>query len=207
MDYTCKSLLRFKRSRSRLLNLPPELQDLIFGFAVTLEKPVVTFRLDEYQKNGYQEAIQPALTRVNRQTREQSLPLFYELNDFILHAETPKIVDTRRWLQCVRSYLPRLLKLSLWIRYVTLTNDRSASNGAIAVSLRRSKSDEQWKVDNEWKWITVTRPPQLLASDAKFLARGLDRMLTESPDCLDSVEGMLGVMTDLKLFYIKEKMS
>lgn len=159
MDWTVKTLLSSRNSQCRLLDLPAELRDTIFEYALTADKPLVSFRLDNYQRESYQEATQPPLTRVNRQIRQESLPIFYQNNYVVLHAEAPKIDDTQRWLECIESKIALIQRMSFWIRYVTLTNDRSAGSGAISISIRRSKAHPIWLVDEDWRWVTVTRRP------------------------------------------------
>jgi hypothetical protein len=187
--------------------LPQEIRDLIYEFALTSNKPVVAFRLDEYQRPSYQEASQPPLTRSNRQIRRESLPVFYDCNDIVLHTEGSKMHDTQRWLNCIEFRLPMLNRISLWVRYVTLTNEVSPSNGAISISLQRTKPNGVWIVDDAWQWITVTRKPSIAGRDAKFLVGELRRTLEEDAGCVESAEGFVAVMAELKMFYVKEKMS
>ena len=193
-------------TRSLLLELPFEIREIIFDLTVSSEKPIVAFRLDHYQRESYQEAIQPSLCRVSRQVREESLPIFFKSHTFIFHTEDSKLNDTRRWLECSEAWLPGLLQVSLWIRYVTLTND-PGTNGALCVSLRRRKTDRVWQVDNSWKWVTVTRKPCTIESDARFLIATLNAILTDDPACLENAETFMNMMTDLRMLYIKEKMS
>lgn len=206
MDWPFRAL-SYSKTHSRLLNLPPEIRDLIFEFALTSSKPMVAFRLDDYQRQSYEEAVQPALTKVSGQVRKESLPIFYDCNDVVLHTELSKTADTHRWLRCIEHRLPMLNRVSLWVRYVTLTNEVSPSNGAISISMQRTKPDGVWIVDDDWKWITVTRKPAVAHRDAKFLVGELRRMLLEDPGCVESADGFVGLMSDLKMFYIKEKMS
>ena len=187
--------------------LPPEIRDAIYEFALTSDKPVVAFCLDHYQRDSYQEATQPPLTRVNRQIRRESLPVFYGCNDIVLHSDSSKASDTHRWLRCIEPNLAMLRRISLWVRYVTLTNERGASNGAICISMNRSKAAGTWQVDSDWKWITVTRKPSVAQSDAKFLISELTNILAEDADCLETAEGIIGMMTDLRMMYVKENMS
>ena len=194
-------------ARFALLELPTEIRDAIFVFALSSSKPVVTFLLDDYQKDSYNEAVQPSLTRVSRQIREDTLPIFYGVNDFIIHSEPPKIGHSKQWLRCIEPNMRLLQRLSFWIRYVTLTNNRSEYNGAICISLQRSKREDVWQVKDGWKWITVVRSPSVLKSDAKFLISELRKMLTEDPNCLQSGEGVVEAITGLQLLYTKEKMS
>lgn len=63
-------------SLARLLTLPAEIRAHIFQHVLTeTEKPLVTFRLDDFQRECYACSIQPALTRVSRQIRCESLPV------------------------------------------------------------------------------------------------------------------------------------
>jgi hypothetical protein len=129
-------LFSTKPPRSRLLDLPAELREHIFSIAVTSEKPIVTFRLDKFQKESYAQAFQPSITKVSRQVRREALPLYYDRNEFIIHTEGQKAEDAHRWLHYSQPHLPKLCRLALWMRYVTLTNDHSPSSGAIGVYLR-----------------------------------------------------------------------
>lgn len=199
--------LRNKETQSRLLKLPREIRDSILEFALTSEKPTVTFRLDQYQKDGYREAGQPPLTRVSRQIRQESLKIFYEVNNFISHTEGPKWVDARKWLRCYEPYLPSLLKVSFWLRYATLANDPREANGAMSIRMHRTNNKQAWQASDDWKWVTVTRKPQGVERDAKFLIAKLDEILASEEHDFTTAEGFLGVMADLRLLYIQEKMS
>ena len=61
-------------SLARLLTLPAEIRAHIFQH-VLIETDLVTFRLDAFQREYYTYATQPALTRVSRQIRCESLPV------------------------------------------------------------------------------------------------------------------------------------
>lgn len=196
-----------QKTNALILELPAEIRHMILEFALLSEKPTVTFRLDRYQKDGYREASQPSLTRVNRQVRQESLKIFYETNDFIFHTEGPKWVDARKWLKCYEPYLPSLLKVSFWIRYATLANDPREANGAMSIQMQRSNNKDAWQASNTWKWVTVTRKPQEVEHDAQFLIAKLDELLGSEEHDITTAEGFLGVMADLRLLYIQEKMS
>src|ERR1700761_2254315 len=99
MDLPIRKPSSTRPARSHFLELPAEIRDYIYEFALTSGKPLVAFRLDEYQRDSYEEATQPPLTRVNRQIRDESLPIFYQSNDIVLHNDSSKGGNTRRWLQ------------------------------------------------------------------------------------------------------------
>ena len=101
------------RLKATLFELPRELRDLIYDLALHSDKPLVTFRVDDYQRESYVEAIQPGLTRISRQVRKESLPVFYSTNAFILHSDEPKLVDTQQWLKCIENRLPSMLHISI----------------------------------------------------------------------------------------------
>ena len=75
------------------------------------------------------------------------------------------------------------------------------------MSLQRSKTDGVWHVSDQWKWYTVTRMPSAAESDARFLINELRRLLVDDIGCLESAYGVIGILTDLKSIYVKEKMS
>lgn len=195
---------------SPLLSLPAELRALIFQYAVTTpsDNPVVTYRLGTYERDGYSEAVQPPLTCVSRQLRRESLPLFYECNDFVLHSEAPRASDTRAWLRSSAPYLRDLRCLSIWIRYVALTHNRTAPSGAICVTLRRPRKSDAWAVREAWEWITVCRKPADVSEDGKLLIASLEALIGRYLKEEDAgAENYSSVVTDLRNRYVHEKMS
>lgn len=198
-------LSRSVSKRCRLLELPPELRDAIFEFALTSEKTIVTFRLDGYQKDSYTQAIQPPLTQVNRQVRHESIPIYYASNDFVLHTEGNKSDDARRWLVCNERYLLKLRRVSLWVRYAAITHDRSSSNGALSIAMWRDVTAGCWKVDDEWRWITVVRKPAALQSDAKLLLQHLRSLLVNESTSHLSADGFTELLQDLRTHYMSIK--
>lgn len=191
----------------RLLELPPELRDVIFEYATRSEKPLTAFRLDNFQLHDYEEATQPPLTRTCRQIRNESLPVFYRSNDIVLHTDGSKYDETSAFLRCVAAHIPKMHILSLWVRYVTFTNMRSLASGAICIRLRRPKPIADLQVDDEWQWKTPTRPPPAVASDGKFLIRQLKAMLAEGRSYLETADSLAAALVDLRMEYVKEKMS
>ena len=61
-----------------------------------------------------------------------------------------------------------------------------------------------WKVDEQWRWITVVRRPAALENDAKLLVGHLRTLLEEPTLQLDGY-GFYGLLTDLRTCYVKEK--
>ena len=192
---------------SRILTLPAEIRSLIYEYAVSSDKTVVTFRLDPYQRDCYEHAIPPPLTLVSRQVRAESLPAYYSCNDFILHTESPKAEEAKRWLRLNANYLGLLRRATFWIRYVPFTNDRASSQGAMGMSIFRPTKGADWQVDEEWRWITVVRKPSELQGDAKFILGKLKEMAPEISKETAMPDDYAGLMTDLRSFYIQEKMS
>lgn len=207
MDWPVLALSSSKSPRSRLLQLPAELRTYIFELAVLSEKTLVTFCLDAYQKDTLQEATQPALTRVSKQLRSESLLLFYKCNTFVLHTEGAKAEQGHQWARCTEPYLTELTRIDIWQRYVVLTNARGESNGALAVFLRRIKAGDLWAVRDGWDWITVTRKPSGVSIDAGFIAGSLRRLVSDNPALLNTADDVFATVTDLRLLYVKEKMS
>jgi hypothetical protein len=199
---------RSARCPNRLLGLPAELREIIFEHALTSSKQVVAFRLlDDYQREDSREAIQPPLTRVSRQIRAESLPVFYRCNDFVLHADKSRLDESRRWLQYVEPHLQKLHRISILMPYVTLANHRSAASGAIRLRLRKSTTEGCWKTDERWNWNTVTRRPVELESDSKFLQAVLKSLLADYDSRLHTADAFVTVLLELRLMYVQEKMS
>lgn len=192
---------------SRILTLPAEIRSLIYEYAVASEKTIVTFRLDPYQQDCYQHAIPPPLTLVSRQVRAESLPAYYSCNDFILHTESPKAEEAKRWLRLNADHLCLLRKLTFWVRYVPFTNDRASSNGAMGMSIFRPTKGSGWQVDDGWRWITVVRKPSELQGDAKFILEKLKDMVPKISKETAMPDDYAALMTDLRSFYIQEKIS
>lgn len=77
--------LRLKRSQEsvqpfRLLGLPAELRNLIYEYCVTSDESVLLPATCE--PPGELPTVQPPVTKVCRQIRQEALPLFYECNKF-----------------------------------------------------------------------------------------------------------------------------
>lgn len=200
-------LFSLKTPKSHLLELPAELREHIFTLAVTSQKPIVTFRLDRFQKDSYEQALQPAITGVSRQIRREALPLYYDCNEFIIHTEGQKAEDAHRWLHYNQPHLPKLSRLAIWMRYVTQTNDHSPSSGAIGVYLRHDPRQGHWAVSDEWKWITVVRKPVRVEWDGRLLIQFLTQLIHGRTRAELSPEDYIKIMADLKMLYIKDKMN
>ena len=191
-------------SLSQILTIPAEIRSLIFAYAVTTDV-VMTYRLDAYSRDSYTEAIQPALTRVSRQIRAESLPLFYECNEFVLHTEMPKAIDSRRWLECNTPHLSRMCRISFWVRYYSAALEHRGSQGALSISMSRHRRAEQWQVDDAWRWITVVRKPSDIDNDAGFLIDHLATLLGRCPNPEMRTHHFQDMLVDLQLGYMNEK--
>ncbi|KAK4959837.1 hypothetical protein LTR10_002725 [Elasticomyces elasticus] len=71
---------------SRLLDLPPEIRNQICTLAVTATVSLLVPATCDHV--GWQDAAQPAITRVNRQIRKEALPIFYCENIFEAHVHS-----------------------------------------------------------------------------------------------------------------------
>lgn len=112
---------------SRLLSLPPELQLLIWEFAVIEPKPLHLNCPCDSSYGGWTEEYyedqarwdagekqppwQPSLTRINRSIRADALPMFYKQNRFqagyCYETDTEIVVD---WLRTIGEENRRLLR-------------------------------------------------------------------------------------------------
>ncbi|KAK3648924.1 hypothetical protein LTR22_013149 [Elasticomyces elasticus] len=67
----------------RFLDLSRELRDVIYTYALVTDDPLLVSEACEHI--DWPTGVQPALTRVNRQVRMESLPIFYGDNTFEAH--------------------------------------------------------------------------------------------------------------------------
>jgi len=204
--YTEPVMFRQKQPKCHLIALPAEIRESIFTFAVMPSKPVVTFKLDNYQRDAYQEAVQPAITRVSHQVRREALPLFYDSNEFIIHTEGQKAEDAHHWIYNIQPHLPKLQKVEFWVRYVTLTNDHATHSGALGVAMHHQSREKAWAIHEDWRWITVVRKPAGIDEDGELLVKLLRGLVQKQTDSSLNADGLVGLMADLRLLYIKDKM-
>lgn len=200
-------LFSTKPPRCRLLELPAEIREHIFTFVVVPEQPIVTFRLDKFQKESYEEASQPSITRVSRQVRRESLPLFYECNDFIIHTDGDKAEDAERWFHYSQLHLSKLCHLTFWVRYVSRLDTTSPSSGAVGVSVRHNPRAGTWEAVNGWQWITVLRKPANIEQDGEVLVCILKQLVEGQSRSNMTAEQHVALISDLKALYLKTKTS
>ncbi|KAK3672459.1 hypothetical protein LTR78_007766 [Recurvomyces mirabilis] len=205
MDWSFRTISFTKQPESRLPALPSELRDLIFEYALVCNKPLVTFRLDNYQKDSMSEAVQPALTRTNRQIRKETLPIWYGCNRFVLHTQDPHAGKGLVWLERNSRYMSLLKHIALWIRYVSPINDRGY--GALSISMRRQAGTDVWYAEDDWEWITVIRKPTGLEDDARFLQKELDYLLENDYQGQLDAEKFHCILLETRRRYIEHKMS
>ncbi|KAK3648884.1 hypothetical protein LTR56_003830 [Elasticomyces elasticus] len=79
----------------RLLILPPELRTQIWELVLITPQPLNVGQSSPTPRTILQ---QPPLTRINRQTRSETLPSFYSQNSFLVDAS--KLEDKSEVLQC-----------------------------------------------------------------------------------------------------------
>ncbi|TKA83381.1 hypothetical protein B0A55_01012 [Friedmanniomyces simplex] len=205
MEWTFTTTLRSRPKRSRLLELPPELRIAIFEYALASPKTVVSFRLDDYQRDSLQEAVQPALTRVSSQVRFETLPIWYGCTTFVLHTEDAKGRDAQRWLVENEPHLGKLKCVSVWIRRISRTTGQS-SHGALGISLyRQATDDDVWQVSDSWDWITVVRKPLGLEADAKaMISRARETLNTDRGSLETDARDWQRLLGNLREWYLLE---
>jgi hypothetical protein len=88
-----------------------------------------------------------------------------------------------------------------------VANHHSPSSGAIGVYLRHDPRADHWVVSDEWRWITVVRKPAGVEWDGTLLIQFLTQLLDGRSRSEMTAEDYVGVMSDLKRLYIKDKMN
>ena len=96
-----------------LLDLPPGLRNVIYEYCVAEKGP---FGMTEQTLLDVKKSRMPGLLTVNRQTREEALPIFYKTNEFRFGRRHAKYLT--RWL--FRAVRPQHLNL---IRAISWTSD------------------------------------------------------------------------------------
>ncbi|KAK5126969.1 hypothetical protein LTR85_008327 [Meristemomyces frigidus] len=100
----------------RLLDLPPEVWIRICSFAVTNARPILLH--EKYFKVHVEHLTrQPNITRVSKQLRAETLPLFYSNNFFVLHLFGHMVPIWHRWLHAIGRRNRRHLT-NLWLAFV-----------------------------------------------------------------------------------------
>lgn len=194
------------RPKSPLLALPAEIRECIFEFALTSDKPLVTFRLDDFQRECYQEAVQPPLLNVNRQIRSEALPIYYGCNEFIFHTEGKKADDAHHWLRHAQPHLDKMGKATFWLRYLTRTHQHVGPVGALGIAMEYVPRKERWVVSPAWRWITVVRKPVDVEPDGEFLVDSLQAFVC-SENREISAEFYGDLMSNLRKSYIAHKVA
>lgn len=192
--------------RCMLLELPAEVRQSIFAFALKSDKPLVTFHIDDYQRESYEEASQPALLRVSRQVRTEAIPLFYGCNEFIFHTEERQANDAHQWLYKTQPYLDILGGVSFWLRYNTRIHAHITPSGAIAVTMRYAPRQDRWLVLPECKWVTANRKPSDLQPDGEYLIAKLRSLICSEQRQL-SAEFFANLLSILRKSYVDYKVS
>lgn len=200
------SFFASKPPRSRLLDLPAEIREHIFTFVVVPDKKtMVTFCLDRFQKESYEEASQPPITRVSRQVRRETVPLFYECNEFVIHTDDQKAEDAQRWLQHNRAQLSKIRHLALWVRFHPGLGSIAPPRGVIGVYLSHNARTGCWAVRDYWRWITVVRKPAMVEQDGQMLIESLNKLVDGRPRRGFTAEDYVMLIQDLRTAYLKDK--
>ena len=94
--------------------MPAELRELILEYAVVADLPLLL--QGPCAHHDWQTAVQPAITRVDRQTRDEALPVFYGKNVFEAHISR---LDFGCFINHMQLIGPRNVQL---MRHIMLSN-------------------------------------------------------------------------------------
>ncbi|KAK5705564.1 hypothetical protein LTR97_002683 [Elasticomyces elasticus] len=105
----------------QLLELPAEIRNRIYEYAVKLydtqRKDIIRMGAGKSMYFDSNPAAQPAITRVSRQLRKDTLSMFYNVNDFAVQALPINAADIRdgssqvcRWLRCIGAEKAHMIK-------------------------------------------------------------------------------------------------
>ncbi|GIZ43925.1 hypothetical protein CKM354_000713400 [Cercospora kikuchii] len=89
---------------SKFFELPPEIRNLIYELALpSKERNERLFITSPYVDNHMTLAVQPAVTRVSRQTRSECLAMFYANNEFSAYINRFEIRELLHFVRCITS--------------------------------------------------------------------------------------------------------
>lgn len=89
---------------SKFFELPPEIRNLIYELALpSKERNERLFITSPYVDNHMTLAVQPAVTRVSRQTRSESLAMFYANNEFSAYINRFDFRELLHFVRCITS--------------------------------------------------------------------------------------------------------
>jgi hypothetical protein len=107
-------------TKCHLRELTPELRTYIFELALVIEDQIfndfsrLTYPSDCYCYNQKIKSSQPPLTRVNRQLRAETLPIYYSRNKFLVWVENADgWVGSMKWLQAIGNSIELIRSLRI----------------------------------------------------------------------------------------------
>lgn len=77
----------------------------------------------------------------------------------------------------------------------------------MSIAMMRDLTDGCWKVDDQWRWITVVRRPSALEIDADFVIGRLRSLLVNESTSHLSAVGFVDLISGLRMEYVKSKMT
>lgn len=98
-----------------IFGLPAELREIIYQLVVTKDTNTITMLFHGQRGDGDISADQPAISRVNRQLRAETLATYYGSNVFSAQVDNPADLGTaQRWLHAIGDVnVGRLRRLAL----------------------------------------------------------------------------------------------
>lgn len=124
---------------SPLEKLPAELRNKIYRLVVSDNKPLTVCA----RSPGYHKAIQPPITRVCRQIRDESLTMFYHCNEFVF-----EVTPAESWTETRWDIADRVWEIERWL-HSTSENYRAAIRGLLIVcgsNCRAPDCESMWQV-------------------------------------------------------------
>lgn len=198
--------------------VPPELRTRIFELAVALPtkdgkvgiEKCACSRLD-CDNHFLHDIAPPAITNVSRLVRRETLPLFFECNNFTFPPPTTSVGQSQmngpigRWLTTFRSRLITVHQLTFQV--ARCANDLWDGRDVLSVTIKHNPHQDRWNITSEDDWSHKNNASrEALEEDSALLVRILQPMLDKKSRADLTPEYLLWLREDLRCFYAGEKL-
>lgn len=165
-----------------LSKIPPEIRNRIFELVLTREDCVEVpvdrtwgSTISRATKKEIRKSLPPPITKVCRQLREETLPMFVEMNDFLFNTNYMDSYGAPvKWLNIMRPYLTSMRALT----FILTTWSAGGAHREVIVNISHNKEHNCWAVTSMDDWKDEDHEVQwALECDSDLLWRLMAQMM------------------------------